>query len=112
MVGYQVDMGKAWEKVWWGKLYDESRRRKVLGGPYDDAKLEKLTKMNDWNEYRIWVQGDHIKIWLHGTQTLDYTEKDKGMAKKGLIGLQIHGGPPSEASYKDIRIKALKTKKN
>ena len=111
MVGYQVDMGKAWEKVWWGKLYDESRRRKVLGGPYDEEQLEKLTKMNEWNDYRVWVQGDRIKIWLNGVQTVDYVEKEKGIAKKGLIGLQIHGGPPSEASYKDIRIKELKSAK-
>lgn len=111
MVGYQVDMGKAWNKVWWGKLYDESRRRKVLAGPYDEAKLEKLTKLNEWNDYRIWVQGDKIKIWLNGTQTVDYTEEQKGIAMNGLIGLQIHGGPPSEASYKDIRIKKLKPAK-
>ena len=110
MVGYQVDMGKAWEKVWWGKLYDESRRRRVLAGPTDEKMLEKLTKFDDWNDYRIWVKGDQIKIWLNGTQTVDYTEKEKGIAKTGLIGLQIHGGPPSEASYKDVRIKELKTK--
>lgn len=108
MVGYQVDMGKAWDKVWWGKLYDESRRRKVLAGPEDEKMLEKLTKFDDWNEYRIWVKGNQIKIWLNGKQTVDYTEKDKGIAKTGLIGLQIHGGPPSEASYKDIRVKELK----
>ena len=29
MIGYQVDMGEQW----WGKLYDESRRRKVLAAP-------------------------------------------------------------------------------
>ncbi len=106
MVGYQVDMGKAWEKVWWGKLYDESRRRKVLAG-LSDEKLEKLTKFGDWNDYRIWVKGNSIKIWLNGTQTVDYVEKEDGIANKGLIGLQIHGGPPSEASYKEIRIKEL-----
>lgn len=108
MVGYQVDMGKAWNKVWWGKLYDESRRRKVLAEPYDEAQLEKITKWDDWNDYRVWVKGNQIKIWLNGTQTVDYVEKEKGIAMSGLIGLQIHGGPPSEASYKDIRIKELK----
>lgn len=107
MVGYQVDMGKAWDSIWWGKLYDESRRRKVLAGPYDEQQLEKLTKWDDWNDYRIWAKGDRIKIWLNGTQTVDYQEQEKGIAREGLIGLQIHGGPPSEASYKDIRIKDL-----
>ena len=108
MVGYQVDMGKAWEKIWWGKLYDESRRRKVLAGPYDEKELEKITKWNEWNDYRIRVNGKRINIWLNGTQTVNYVEEEKGIATKGLIGLQIHGGPPSEASYRNIRIKELK----
>lgn len=111
MVGYQVDMGKAWDKIWWGKLYDESRRRKVLAGPYDEKQLEKITKWNEWNSYRIRVNGKRIKIWLNGTQTVNYVEEEEGIATKGLIGLQIHGGPPSEASYRNIRIKELKTSK-
>lgn len=107
MYGYQVDMGKAWEKVWWGKLYDESRRRKVLAGPYDEEKLESLVRANDWNDYRIVAKGKRIQIWLNGTQTVDFVEKEDGIAQSGLIGLQIHSGPPSEASYKDIRIKEI-----
>ena len=33
MIGYQADLGDGW----WGCLYDESRRNKVLAGPPDDA---------------------------------------------------------------------------
>ena len=111
MVGYQVDMGKAWDKVWWGKLYDESRRRKVLAGPEDEEKLAELVKWDDWNRYRIRVNGKRVNIWLNGTKTVSYVEEDRGIARKGLIGLQIHGGPPSEASYRNIRIKEIKKRK-
>ena len=38
---------------------------------------------------------------------VDYTELDDTLEQRGLIGLQIHGGPPSEAWYKDITIKEL-----
>ena len=107
MVGYQVDMGKAWEKVWWGKLYDESRRRKVLAGPEDEKALEKLVKFDEWNDYRILCEGPRIRIWLNGTQTVDYTEKEEDIADSGIIGLQIHGGPPSEAWYRNIRIREI-----
>ena len=107
MIGYQVDMGKAWDKVWWGKLYDESRRRKILAGPSDDKALEKLVKYDDWNEFVIRCQGRRIQIWLNGTKTVDYTEPDEKLEQRGLIGLQIHGGPPSEAWYKDIRVREL-----
>ena len=62
---------------------------------------------NDWNELRIRCQGRRIQIWLNGVQTVDYTEQDKRISRRGVIGLQIHGGAASEASYKAIRIKEL-----
>lgn len=108
MIGYQVDMGKAWKSIWWGKLYDESRRRKVLAGPEDEKALEKLVKFDDWNDYRVRARGKRIQIWLNGTKTVDYREAEKDIAASGLIGLQIHGGPPSEAWYRDIRVKKIK----
>ena len=107
MVGYQVDMGKAWKNIWWGKLYDESRRRKVLAAPENEAALEKLVKWNDWNDYRILCEGPRIQIWLNGTQTVDYKETEANIADNGVIGLQIHGGPPSEAWYRNIRIRVI-----
>lgn len=110
MVGYQVDMGKAWDKVWWGKLYDESRRRKVLAGPEDDSALEKLVNWNEWNDYRILCEGARIRIWLNGEMTVDYTEQDDSIARQGIIGLQIHGGPPSEAWYRNIRVREISAK--
>jgi hypothetical protein len=36
---------------------------------------------------------------------VDYTETEPGIAPRGVIALQIHGGNPSEAWYKDISIK-------
>jgi len=102
MIGYQADMGDGW----WGCLYDESRRRKVLAGPPADER-SKIIKADDWNEYRIRCQGAKIQLWVNDQMTVDYTEPDSSIEQKGLIGLQIHGGPPSEAWYKDIRIREL-----
>ena len=108
MRGYQADVGGNW----WGKLYDESRRRRVLAGPA--GKLQaKLVKRADWNDYVIRCEGPRIQLWLNGKKTVDYVEKDPKvlktpLARTGLIGLQIHGGPANEAWYTDIRIKELK----
>ena len=96
--GYQADVGEKW----WGKLYDESRRRKVLAGA-DGAKVN----VEDWNDYVIRADGPHIQLWLNGEQTVDYVEKEEGIDRSGIIAVQIHGGPPSEAWYKDIYIKEL-----
>ncbi len=98
--GYQADVGQGW----WGKLYDESRRNKVLAEPSDPEEYAKHVKLNDWNDYRIRCEGARIQLWVNGYQTVDYVEKDDAIARTGIIGVQIHGGPPSEAWYKDIRI--------
>jgi hypothetical protein len=102
MIGYQADLGDGW----WGCLYDESRRNKVLAGP-PAAERRKLIKPDDWNDYRILCQGPKIQLWVNGQLTVDYTEADAAIEQQGLIGLQIHGGPPSEAWYKDLRIRVL-----
>ena len=103
MIGYQPDLGEGW----WGCLYDESRRKKVLAGPPKEER-EKLVKANAWNEYTIRCEGRRIRLWINGKQTVDYTEPDESIPQTGLIGLQIHGGAPSEAWYKEIRIRELK----
>jgi hypothetical protein len=100
--GYQADLGDGW----WGSLYDESRRNKILAKA-DLAKVADVLRRDDWNDYTIRCQGRRIQLWINGLQTIDYTEPDEGIEQTGLIGVQIHGGPPSEARYKDIRIKKL-----
>ena len=51
-------------------------------------------------------EGKRIQIWLNGIQTVDYTEEED-VATSGVIGLQVHSGPPLEAWYRNIRIKVL-----
>lgn len=102
VIGYQADLGGKY----WGCLYDESRRRKILAQP-DAATLEGLVKHDDWNEYRIRAEGPRIQLWLNGRQTVDFEEPDPAVERRGLIAVQIHGGPPSEAWYRDLRIREL-----
>lgn len=106
MIGYQADLGDGW----WGCLYDESRRRKVLAGPPAEERGRNV-KRDDWNEYLIRCEGPRIQLWINGEQTVDYTEADPAIPQKGLIAVQIHGGPPSEAWYKDIEIRVLPSSK-
>ncbi|MBP86866.1 MAG: hypothetical protein CMJ64_09135 [Planctomycetaceae bacterium] len=105
--GYQCDMGGQPTQNIWGALYDESRRRKFLAVGEQEG-VKKAFKADDWNEFVIRCQGNRIQIWLNGFRTVNYTEKED-VARTGIIGLQIHGGKPAEASYKDIRIRVLKS---
>jgi hypothetical protein len=73
--------------------------------------LRKALKAGDWNEYVIRCTGPRLQLWLNGYQTVDYTEPDNSIEQTGLIGVQIHAGPPAEAWYKDITIRTLEASK-
>lgn len=101
--GYQADMG---DPAWWGCLYDEARRNKLLVKA-DAEKVNSVLKRGDWNDYKIRCDGKRIQIWLNELQTVDYTEMDESIASSGVIALQIHGGGEAEASYKNILVEEL-----
>jgi len=102
MIGYQADIG---DKLW-GALYDESRRKRVIAAP--DSVVNKPTvHIDDWNDYEIRAEGNRIRLFLNGEQTVDYTESDKTIPQEGKIGLQIHGNGKARVSYKDISIQKL-----
>ena len=101
MIGYQADLGDNW----WGCLYDERRHKLLTGLP--EEQRSKIIRRDDWNEYVIRCQGRRVQLSINGHQTVDYTEPDKSIPQVGVIGLQIHVGPPSEAWYKDIKLVKL-----
>jgi len=100
--GYQADIAQGW----WGKLYDESRRNKVLAGPSDEV-LKKAVKLGDWNDYEVRAVGDKIQLSINGVTTVDYTEADEKIAREGIIAVQIHGGGPMEVQFRALRIREV-----
>ncbi len=103
MSGYQVDYGKGW----YGKIYDESRRNKVIAESKDAAAVLAAIKEGEWNEYRILAEGNRIRSWINGVPALDYLETEPNIAADGKIGIQIHSGGMAEVQAKDITIEEL-----
>jgi putative membrane-bound dehydrogenase-like protein len=103
MSGYQVDYGKGW----YGKLYDESRRNKVIAEAKDPAAVLAAVKEGEWNEYRILAEGSRIRSWINGVPALDYVETAPNIALDGKIGLQVHSGGMAIIQAKDITIEEL-----
>jgi hypothetical protein len=103
MSGYQCDYG---EPNWYGAVYDESRRNKVLS-PSDMTKLGPVIKRQDWNDYVIRAEGPRITTWINGVQGTDYTESDSKIPLFGKLGIQVHGGGKTVVQVKDIVIKEL-----
>jgi hypothetical protein len=102
MRGYQADVGAGW----WGSLYDESRRNKILAKA-DPAVIDRVLKPGDWNDYEIRAEGKRVQLFINGAQTVDYTEPDDSLPQFGRLGVQVHGGGKTEAWYKDITIEEL-----
>ncbi|MFM8549757.1 MAG: PVC-type heme-binding CxxCH protein [Verrucomicrobiota bacterium] len=103
MSGYQVDYGKGW----YGKIYDESRRNKVIAESKDATAVLAAVKEGEWNEYRILAEGSRIRSWINGVPTLDYVETAPNIALDGKIGLQVHSGGMAVIQAKDITIEEL-----
>jgi hypothetical protein len=104
--GYQADVGGVADNPVWGALYDESRRKRMLAQPSSEL-VNKIVRKDGWNDYTIRCVGPKIELFLNGEQTVDYTETDGNIETDGVIALQIHSGPPSEAWYRNLRIKPL-----
>lgn len=102
MIGYQADIGEGW----WGALYDETRRNKVLIKPDPEA-VKKAVKKDDWNDYEIRCEGKRVRSAINGVPMIDYTEPDDAIEQFGQIGLQVHGGGQTEIYYKDITVEEL-----
>lgn len=105
VIGYQADIGPGW----YGKLYDESRRKKVIGDTDEETSRLALSKVADdgWHTYRIRAVGNHVQLWLNGVNTVNYIEKDDSIDRDGIIAIQIHGGMQAIIAYKDIQILEL-----
>lgn len=99
--GYQADIGEKY----WGCLYDESRRNRVLAQAPQPA-IDKLDPTG-WHTYVIRANGRHISLTIDGMRTVDYTEKESGILARGILALQVHSGPGVEVWFRNIRLREL-----
>lgn len=108
------------DKGWPARLHDDQ----YSGANYGmHAPRNAIVRdLSEWNQTRIIVDETHVQHYLNGAKVVDYylwdadwtarKEKGKwkdylyyGMAKKGHIGLQDHGGL---AQFRNIKIKIIK----
>ncbi len=81
----------------------------VTGSLGDPAALKAVFKNDDWNDYRVVVQGNHMQHYINGVLMSDVTDNDTVNRRfTGLLGVQVHVGPPMRIAYRNFRLKALK----
>ena len=73
--------------------------------------IDSLKKnINDgWNECHLIVKGNRMQHFINGILMSDVTDNDTLNRKfSGLLGVQVHVGPPMKVEYRNFRLKELK----
>ena len=78
----------------------------ITGSLGNSDSLKSKIKSEDWNECRLIVKGNRLQHYINGVLMSDVTDNDKVNSKlKGLLGVQVHVGPPMKVEYRNIMIK-------
>lgn len=123
MKGYQADMDG--EQQYTGQIYEErgrgfltlrgqftyigeGKKPGMVGSLGDPNELKALIHGDGWNSLDIMARGNTLAQTLNGRVMSMLIDDDGPHRKmKGLIGIQIHKGPPMKIEVKNIRIKSL-----
>lgn len=74
----------------------------------DTDEIQAVIKKEDWNSYKVLANGFEFKHFINGTQTIECVDNDlKNRRATGVLGLQIHVGPPMTVQFRNIKIRKL-----
>lgn len=80
--------------------------RGQLGALNTNDALRAQIKQNDWNQFQVVARGNVVIHVLNGHVTALFVDDDAaGRALDGLLGLQIHTGPPMKVEFRNIWIR-------
>jgi putative heme-binding domain-containing protein len=99
-------MAQRGERVVW----NAEGKKQVTGQLGKSADIQKAIKKDDWNEYVVIAQGNHLQHFVNGVQTVDVIDDTPSKRlMSGILALQLHAGEPMTVQFKDIRIKSLRS---
>jgi hypothetical protein len=120
--GYQVDNNL--QTDWLVRLYDEFGRHTLamrgeranfdLNGHRAAEKIPEVEsaawfRLEDWHEYHLICHGPDITLYVNDRLAAQVHDDDPRRRElQGILGLQLHSGPPTLAQFKEIRLKILK----
>ena len=121
--GYQADIDG--RNSYTGMLYEERGRGfvaprgqfvrmaeggvpKLIGSPGEADSLKSAIKVADWNQIHILARGATITQVINGrVMSMCVDEDSKGRSMEGLLGLQLHVGPPMKVEFRNILFRKL-----
>jgi hypothetical protein len=120
--GYQADID--FQNTFTGQLYEERGRgflamrgqvthlqpgkKRIVANLRSADELKSLIKVNDWNQLHIIARGNVLTHIVNGHLMAEAIDDDaSARAMSGLIGFQMHVGPPMKVEYRKIWLKNL-----
>lgn len=96
-----LNIGEYVERNAWKGLNLESE----LG---DRAELGAKIKKQDWNEIHLIIKNNVLKHYVNGILMSEVHDEDARNRKmSGLLGVQVHVGPPMKVEYRNLMLKKL-----
>jgi hypothetical protein len=82
--------------------------RGLLGQLENGDALKAFIRQDDWNQFHVIARGNMLVHVLNGHVTALFLDDDPvGRSMKGLLGLQIHTGPPMKVEFRNIWLKTM-----
>jgi putative heme-binding domain-containing protein len=91
-------------------VWNAEGKKQVTGRLGTSADIRKAIKKDDWNEYVIIAQGNHLQHFINDVQTVDVIDDTASKRlSSGILALQLHAGEPMTVQFKNIRIRFLRS---
>lgn len=117
--GYQADLHP--NQNYFGMMYGEKTGRGIIAQRGqkievgEDGKTQVVGKVGDgaqltdteWNELRIIAVGNRLIHQVNGVTTVDITDNHPESFKSGVLGLQLHAGPPMKVEFRNLLYRKL-----
>lgn len=121
--GYQMDLD--FNNQYPGQLYEEAGRgflaergtityiskdgtKGQIGSLESADVLKALFKPGEWNQFHLIARGNTLIHIVNGHVTAVCVDDDlKGRSMSGLLGFQLHAGPPMKLEIRNVSIKLL-----
>jgi len=89
-------------------VIEANGKPRVLDSLGTKEEMLKSINYDGWNDLHIIAKGNNLKHYLNGKLMSEVTDNDPaGRKMDGLIGVQVHQGPPMKIEFKDFMIKTL-----
>ncbi len=87
---------------------DDSAKPAVIASLGESAPLAALIKNDDWNEVHLIARGHTLTHIFNGrVMCVVFDDDVKNRRTDGLLGVQVHVGPPMKVEFRNFRLKTL-----